>query len=204
MRIALLGATGGIGRAFDSQAQAAGHEVVAAVRNPHARPGSILVDIFDPDALAGVIDGCDAVVSALGPRPGGSTTLHEDAARSTLAAMAKVGIRRYVLVSANGAFIDPGDGFVLRHVLKPMAMRFFRENFADLQRTEPMVHASETDWTIMRPPRLTNRPLTGAYRTAVDRGLPRSLSIPRADVAQAMLKALPDPSTYGHFLTVCT
>jgi putative NADH-flavin reductase len=204
MRIALLGATGGIGREVNQQARAAGHDVVAAVRNPDALPGSIKVDIFDPDALAAIIDGCDAVVSALGPRPGGPSSLHEDGARSALAAMAKVGIRRYVLVSANGAFIDPGDGFVLRHVLKPLAMRLFRENFGDLQRTEPIVRASETDWTIMRPPRLTNKPLTADYRTAVDRGLPRSLSIPRADVAHAILKALPDPSTYGHFLTICS
>jgi putative NADH-flavin reductase len=204
MRIAILGATGGIGRQLVMQAQAAGHDVVAAVRNPEALPGSIRVDIFDPDALAGVIDGSDAVVSALGPRPGGVLTVHEDAARSTLAAMAKTGLRRYVVVSANGAFIDPGDGFVMRHALKPLAMRILRENFADLHRMEPIVRTSETDWTLMRPPRLTDKPLTGHYRIAIDRGLPRSLSIPRADVAHAILAALPDPATYGHFLTVCS
>ena len=52
----------------------------------------------------------------------------------------------------------------------------------------------------MRPPRLTNGARRGSYRTMVDRHA--GMTISRADVADAILKALGTPSTAGHFLGV--
>jgi hypothetical protein len=51
------------------------------------------------------------------------------------------------------------------------------------------------DWTVLRPPRLTNRPLTGTYRTAYEQNLRRGLLISRADVAHLMLRVLKQPET---------
>lgn len=49
------------------------------------------------------------------------------------------------------------------------------------------MRASGTDWTVVRPPRLLNKPLTGTYRTAAGANLPGGQRIARADLAHAML-----------------
>jgi hypothetical protein len=46
-----------------------------------------------------------------------------------------------------------------------------------------------------RPPRLTDKPLTGAYRIAYGRNLRRGLLVSRADVAHLMLRMLGQPET---------
>jgi len=69
--------------------------------------------------------------------------------------------------------------------------------YADLRVMEADIRASTTDWTIVRPPKLTNRPLTGRYRTVVGGTVPRSYSISRADTAHLMLAVLDDPATVG-------
>ena len=58
------------------------------------------------------------------------------------------------------------------------------------------------DWTIMRPPRLTDGPVTGRYRTSIDGGLPRSLTVSRADLAACMLAVIGDPATVRTHIAV--
>jgi hypothetical protein len=48
----------------------------------------------------------------------------------------------------------------------------------------------------MRPPQLTDGPLTRHYRSAANRFLKDALKISRADVADFMLANLTDKSTY--------
>jgi uncharacterized protein YbjT (DUF2867 family) len=67
---------------------------------------------------------------------------------------------------------------------------------ADTRRMEQEVRESTAEWTLMRPPRLTNRAGRGRYRTAIDRHV--GTSIARADVAGAIVNALGDPATAGH------
>jgi uncharacterized protein YbjT (DUF2867 family) len=65
---------------------------------------------------------------------------------------------------------------------------------------EREVRASGTDWTIMRPPMLTNGARRGTYRTAIDRNVGRTIA--RADVADAIMHALADAGTIGHSIGV--
>ncbi len=60
---------------------------------------------------------------------------------------------------------------------------------------EDAVRASDLDWTLVRPPRLVDKPLTGAYRTAINANLRRGMVISRADVAHLMLAAVDRPET---------
>jgi putative NADH-flavin reductase len=72
---------------------------------------------------------------------------------------------------------------LLRHTL-------LRNVAKDSAEMEHVVMESGLDWTIARPPRLTNGPLTGHYRIK-DGRLPRgSLSLSRADVAHFLLDEL--------------
>jgi len=203
MKLTVFGATGGIGTEVVRQALAAGHEVVAVVRDPArlavpagAGLGVVTADVMDPAQIGPAVKGADAVVSALGPRPGGPTTVLADSARSILAALGQTGVGRLVVVSASGAFIEPGEPFVTRVLVKPLLQRILRDSMTDTQRMEAEIRASGTDWTLMRPPQLTSRPGRGRYRRMIDRNVGRRIA--RADVADAILAVLADPATIRH------
>jgi hypothetical protein len=116
-------------------------------------------------------------------------------------------VRRIVVVSAapigtvpspgrpNPPKHDPGDGFFVRNLLGPLIKAALRKHFADLAMMEDVLRDSGLDWTVVRPPRLTDGPVTGAYRTAYGQNLRRGLLISRADVAHFMLRALRQPET---------
>lgn len=60
------------------------------------------------------------------------------------------------------------------------------------------------DYTIVRPLGLTDRPFTGRYREAFT-GVPdKGTSIPRADVAHFILKALRDDRYHGTSVGLAT
>jgi hypothetical protein len=75
---------------------------------------------------------------------------------------------------------DPGGGLVTRHLLMPLLLATLREVYADLALMEDAPRHSALDWTVVRPPRLADRPLTGSYRTALGRNLRHGLLVSRA------------------------
>jgi len=90
----------------------------------------------------------------------------------------------------------------MRNLAAPLVKAIFRKHYIDLALMEDILRNSGLAWTVVRPPRLTNRPLSGAYRTAYGRNLPRGLSISRADVAHLMLRVLGQPETIGQVIGV--
>jgi putative NADH-flavin reductase len=114
MRLLILGATGGAGRALIRQARERGHEVTACVRSPQKLgplADRVTIRQGNPRSVAelrAVLPGHDAVVSALGPPGPGPTTILRAGARSTVEAMRTVGPRRLIVVSAAVLFDDLG------------------------------------------------------------------------------------------------
>ncbi|WP_031003659.1 NAD(P)-dependent oxidoreductase [Streptomyces sp. NRRL F-5727] len=207
MRITVLGATGGTGRQLVEQALDAGHHVTAVVRDPsrlRLRQGAdaprldvLTADVMDPEAMTAAVAGRDAVVSALGSAPRTEASVCSDGARSVIAAMRTTGTRRLIVVTASGHVVDEGDGPFTRALVKPVVRRVLAGNFADFARTDRIVRDSGLDWTIMRPPRLTDgapRP----YRTATDRNVRGGITLARADLARAILAALAEPGSVRH------
>lgn len=193
MQIAILGGTGGIGSHVLTWALEAGHPVHALARNAQAltpAPGLTVTrgDALDADAVAVVVDGADAVVSALGPRGAKAPGLLAGAAARTVAAMQKTGARRLVCVSAAGAYItgDPHMNWVVKAILP----RVLAKQFADTRQMEDIIRASDLDWTLVRASRLTNRPGTGRYRASPDYTPQGGRKIARADVARFIAVAL--------------
>lgn len=201
MKLVIFGATGGTGTQLLSQATAAGHEVTAVARgdvgrvSPQPSLRVVAADVMEPEAIAPVIAGHDAVVSALGHRGRGPSSVCADSAASIIAAMGTARVRRLVVVSASGAFIDEGDGPLARWVAKPLLGLMLRNAFADHVATESRVRASDLDWSIVRPPRLTDGERTGRYRTSVDRNVRGGYTISRADLADCLLRVLDDPGS---------
>jgi putative NADH-flavin reductase len=214
MKLTIFAATGGIGRHLLEQAVSAGHDVTAVARNPRnlprqdARVRVVTADLTaaDPAVLASAVDGADAVLSGLGPRnPRTEAGIASRGTRDIVAAMQATGARRIVVVSAapvgtvpspgrpNPPKHDPGDGFFMRHLGAPLAGAMFRAHYADLALMEDILRDSGLDWTISRPPKLTDKPLTGIYRTAYGQNIRSGFSVSRADVAHHMLRVLDQP-----------
>jgi putative NADH-flavin reductase len=202
MKLTIFGATGATGTCLVEQAIAAGHEVTAVVRDParlavpaRQRLEVITADVLDPASISPAVTGAGAVLTAVGPQGTGPSTLRQDSTRSIIQAMQKTSARRLLAVSGS-VVADDGESPYLRYLLKPLVRRTFLRNVcADMRGTEDEIHASSLDWTIFRPPSLTDKAATGTCRTAIDRNLPRCFSISRADLATCMLKLLEDPAT---------
>jgi putative NADH-flavin reductase len=209
MRITVFGASGATGQELVRQATAAGHRVTAVVRDPaklpvpaHVPSGGLDVvraDVMDAEAIAPAVAGSDVVISALGPRPRTTEPVCGPGAEAIVAAMRASGARRLVVIAASGYIDDPADGFLTGSIAKPIVRRLLRRPFADMAHADRIVSGSGLDWTIMRPPRLTNG-ARRAYRTVVDRTVGSTLS--RADLAAATLIAAGDPATIGHAIGV--
>ena len=220
MKLTIVAATGGIGRQVFEQAVAAGHDVTAVVRNPEKLRGApariVAADLSaaDPATLRSAVEGADAVLSGLGPTSTAEAGVAAQGTRAIVDAMTATGATRIVVVSAapigtvaspgrpDPPKHDPGDGFVMRHVLNPLVKAALRKHYADLALMEDILRDSGLAWTVIRPPRLTDKPLTGTYRIAYGRNLRRGVLVSRADVALLMLRVLDQPQTVKQVLGI--
>ena len=205
-RLAILGATGGIGGYLLSWAVNAGYPVQVLARHPGAVPGRPGVTVTeghatDPAAVADVVAGADAVLSALGPRGSKTPGLLGAAASAVTQAMVKHGVGRLICVSAAGAFIreDPEASPLVKVILP----RVFARPFADVREMERVVRASELDWTLVRPTRLVDGPGRGEFRIRDCYPAPGLTRIARADVAQFMIGALTEPGYIRQAPAIC-
>lgn len=209
MQLTVLGATGGTGRLVVEQALDAGHHVRAVVRDPakltvrHDRLAVLRADVFAAVGLVPAIDGTDAVVSALGARGRKDTgQVCSRAVRALLEAMERTGVRRVVAVSAQPVLRSgAGEPFWFRTTVTPIVRAVYRNVYADLEVMERLLAGSDTDWTVLRPPYLTDKPGTGRYRTALEENVSGS-SLTRADLAKALLDVVGDPGTVRHAIGV--
>ncbi len=159
--IALLGASGGTGLAVLEAAAAEGVPVRALCRPTAAVPARPGVEILrgkltDAPALDALLGDVRVVVSVLGPRPPCRDVFCAEATRAVLAAMGRARVRR--LVCQTGAMV----GATRQHA--SLAMRILASSFRrrrpevarDREEQERLVRTSGLDWTIVKPPRLTD------------------------------------------------
>ncbi len=202
MNLVIFGASGGTGRELVRQALARGHAVRAFVRNPaalalgHTNLKIVKGDVMDYGPVEEAIKGTEAVLSALGVRPLGKTTILSDGTKNIIRAMEKFGVMRFVCESSLGVGDSRGQlGFLYNYILVPLLLRnIFREK--EVQ--ERCIQESRLDWIIVRPARLTDCPRTGVYRSGFSAG-ERSVKgkISRADVADFMLGQLTNDTYLG-------
>jgi uncharacterized protein YbjT (DUF2867 family) len=203
MKVTVFGATGGIGGQVVRQALDAGHTVTAVVRDPtrfgasHSALEVVTVPrLTDPEALLRALRLSDVAISGVGPRGRKDGPVASSTTRGILRAMETSGVRRFVAVSAVPVGPVPdGESFFNRRILLPFISAFLRDTYLDLAEMEDEIRRSSTDWTIVRPPKLVNRPLSGRYRISVGGNVPRGYAISRADTAHAMLAVLDNPAS---------
>ena len=202
MKLAIIGASGSVGRELVTQAVAAGHDVTVLVRHTPGpglfdpRVTVVQGDAGDPDSVNRAIAGSDAVLSALGHAKGSPQDVLAIATSNMVAAMRAHGIRRLVVL-ASPSVTEQGDrpGLFYRFVrlAMPLAMRAVT---LDHRAQSRLVMESGLDWTIVRGALgFTDGPHTGRYQAGPmtpDAG--RSIS--RADLAECMLAS----ATQGTFV----
>lgn len=198
MNVLVFGASGATGSEVVLQALDHGHSVRAFVRDPdkvqikHDRLAAAIGDVTEYVSVERAVRNIDAVASALGSGNSlGSHPALTDGVQNIVRAMEHAGVRRLVYMSMLGVGGSGKQlGIVDRYIVLPLLLRNVMKDHA---REEGLIQRSALDWVIVRPPRLTNGPYTGSYRSGEDvRERTLLASISRADVADFMVKQFTD------------
>lgn len=203
MKLLIVGATGGTGRAALKEAKAVGHTVTVFVRDPGKLPEADTRDVRvvigslpdDEALLTETMRGQQAVISTLGRgRSFKANDLIKQCVPPLLRAMTQARVKRLVFTSAFGLGDTWQDA--------PLGPRIFiktllRGIYADKRVGESLIRQSQLDWTLVHPTGLSDGPRTGTWRSGEHlelRGMPR---ISRADAAAFLVLQVND-SSYLH------
>ncbi len=193
MRIAVIGASRGVGLACVHAARERGHDVTALQRSTPepTEPGVryVIGDATREDVTRDALAGCDAAIVALGVKPGKDAAERDVCSRGTrsvIEAMRPEGIRRLVVVTSYGVGATRAKSPFPFNII---AATLLRDIMADKELQERDVRASSTIWTIVQPLGLTDAPATGSALVAAD-GSRRSTRVSRADVALTCIAAV--------------
>lgn len=188
MKIAVFGASGKTGILIVYQALNQGFTVTAFARKPenvtirHKNLTVIQGELTDHSKIRKAVEGQDAVLCALGIDSNKPSRVLSEGTRRILEAMEECGVKRFICMSSAG-ILGNDAGFWFGKVIKPL---FLRHVFADKLRQVEVIRESRANWVILRPVGLTDSPKTNSYK--VNPGIPTSRTVPRADVADFMLK----------------
>ena len=220
MKVTVFGATGFVGSYLIDELLDRGHRPVVLVRpaskdkvSQPARCTLVQGDIAEPAAVKMAIDGTDAVIYNIGilrEAPARGVTyeaLHFEGAKHAMDAAEQAGVRRFILMSANGVKID--------------GTAYQRTKY----RAEQYLASTGLDWTVFRPSVLFGDPrgrlefATQLYRDVVrsplpaplffdgllptDAGMFRMAPVHVKDVAAVFVKALDMPGTVGRNFSLC-
>lgn len=211
MKIALIGATGTIGKKIAEEALLRGHDVTAIVRNEsrlavedetgggtvkkgkRGQLRTVAGDILVPDSIARAVEGHDVVISAYGPCFGEEDEMQE-ATRSLIEGTKRGGVHRLIAVGgAGGLEVAPG--------VRLMDTAEFPEEILPLARAhgEALAIYMETDldWTVLSPAAVIEPgKRTGQFRIGLDRLITDERDQSRIsieDYAAALLDEAEDP-----------
>jgi putative NADH-flavin reductase len=192
MKIAIFGASGRTGILTVYQALDKGHQVTAFARKSssvtiqHKNLQMIQGDIGEYDKVKQAVEGQDVIISALGVETRKPTTVLSEGTRNILRAMKECKVSRFICMSSSG-ILGNDAGILFGKIIIPL---FLKQVFLDKVRQMKIIQESNADWVIIRPTGLTDAPKTGKYKITM--GSPVSRRIPRADVADFMLKLMTD------------
>jgi nucleoside-diphosphate-sugar epimerase len=182
--VAIAGGHGKIALQLTRRLGARGETVVGLIRKPEhagdvraAGGQPVLCDLEHASIpeISSAIAGASAVVFAAGAGPGSDIerklTVDRDGAIKLLQAAVAADVPRYQMISSVGAE-NPSDG---------------DDDFSVYLRAKAQadaaLRASDREWTIVRPGRLTDEPGTGRVRIDLE---PFRGEVPRADVAAVL------------------
>jgi putative NADH-flavin reductase len=170
MKIAILGSTGFVGKVLIKKAIAAGYQVKTLARNPEKleeiknKIEIITGSVFESSSVEAAIEGAEVVLSTIGPpqRNPGDPVQYEKSMKNIVSAMDKYGIKRYIHIG--GAAHQGGENEVWnfnRKFLRLFLNLFGKQILVAKHLEWEVLKTSDLDWTLVRPPRITNEEASG-------------------------------------------
>jgi putative NADH-flavin reductase len=202
MKLAIIGASRGIGLELLKAALEEGHEVTALLRNPGklnvGDPGLNVIkgDILDFNSVKEVVNGQDAICVCIGIPPTRKlVTVFSIGTQNVINAIGQESSQKLIVITGIGAGESKGHGgFLYDKVFNPLLLKTI---YADKDLSESTLKSSHVNWMIIRPGFLTNGSRTGKYRVLDDLKGVKAGKISRADVADFILKELREPKHFG-------
>lgn len=195
MKLAILGATGKVGRTLTARALEVGHEVTALVRNPakleisHAKLRVRQGDATNAADVASLIRGQDAVLNALGPTKSSPKDVLEINTRLVIAAMKQFGVRRTVIVGGAGMRMPQDSQDFGTRAIGWLVSKIIPDAVADKKRQLELLQNSGVEFVILRAPQITSGERSGKYTIGYPPMGPGAQITP-ADLSDAMLEML--------------
>ena len=206
--ILLFGITGGTGKQIAKRLLDDGHRVTAIVRDPakvtleNPQLKINKGDITQSQTFKEFMIPCAVTISAIGDRSRKPTTLYSTGIGNILNAMPAGNDNRLICISAQPVEISSVIPLWQKWLIKYILQKIFRCSYADLRTMEKLLRSTDLNWTIMRAPRLMDRPPTGKYRIAVNGHLKLPFSISRSDLAKAIYDVINKPETFRSIIEI--
>ncbi|MEX6501594.1 NAD(P)-dependent oxidoreductase [Pseudomonas zhanjiangensis] len=211
MKIALIGASGFVGTAVLQEALNRGHQVSGIVRQPEKLPRhpaltAVTGDAYDAEALAGTLEGHDAVIHAFNPGWGQADIRERfiQGTRAIYAATRQAGIRRLLVVGGAGSLYVAPD---LQLIDTPEFPAEYKEGAEGARQALNLIREESTlDWSFISPPALLQpgerrgQFRLGGDQLLMDGAAPASISV--ADLAVAIIDELEQPQHIRQRFTV--
>ncbi len=212
MNVLIIGAGGKTGKLVVEKALAAGHHLTVLVHElpdekpeqheAHTFPSAVQVfhgDVRNPTKLDQAMAGQQAVIDCIGgTKPFLTTDLETSAAKVVVDVMKRNDVKRLIVVSALGEGDSLANtGFFYEHLLMPVFLRGIVE---DKKNMEAVVDASGLDFTIVRPPILSDSENVGTLHVVTAGETAHKIS--RHDVAAFLVEQLTDSSNLGRAVNI--
>ncbi len=203
MKIAIIGASAGIGLETARLALERGHDVTTLSRRivplpDHAKLKRVQGSATNPSDVRAAVEGTDTILVTLGVKSPFATTLFSDSARLLLQVLKETGSSPMLLVLTG---FGAGDSWGYNSLLmKLMFTLLLKKVYADKSEQERIIAGGYPRWEIVRPGRLTNGAMTGRYRVLekLVEGM-KVGAISRADVAHFMVAQAENPTCLGKY-----
>lgn len=203
MKIAVIGASAGVGLEVTRLALERGHEVATLSRRvvpvpDHGSLRRVQGSAAEEGKIAATVKEAEAVLVTLGVKSPLATKLFSSSARILLKVLREVETSPTLIVLTG---FGAGDS----RSYNSLPMRIFfalllRAVYADKTEQERVIAEGYSRWEIVRPGRLTDGPLTGKYRvlTTLEKGM-KVGTISRKDVAHFMVTQAEQPTYLGQY-----
>ncbi len=201
MKIAIIGASAGVGLLSVTQALEKGHQVTALSTNTETIPSHPSLTKINGSAtsvedLKKTIQNAEAILVTIGTKKKKGTTLFSEMAIAVIAAMAELNSKSSVLVISG---FGVGESIKYTNfMMKAIIKLFLKDQYRDKELMENIFAKSTLNWQMVQPGMLSDGVLTGKYKTMpyLQEGM-KVGKISRADVAHYLISEAENQKTPG-------
>lgn len=206
MKIAVIGASAGIGLQVTHLGLERGHEVTTLSRRKVSLPDQpklrcVQGSATDPHDVGVAVEGADGILVTLGVKSPFASTLFSDSARVLLQVLKELGSSPTLIVLTG---FGAGDSWNYNSLpMKLMFTLLLKKVYADKSEQERVIAGGYPRWEIVRPGRLTNGTMTGHYRVLDNlvEGM-KVGAISRSDVAHFMVAQAENPTYLSRYVAL--